>query len=308
MTRTGTPEASPALTRHRDHLITLTLALVFGLVIGVSLGALGGGGSILTVPALAYVLDEPVRAATTASLVIVAITALIGAFGHARSGNVRWTLGIVFGVFGVAASHFSTDLNRRVDPHALLLSFAALMLIAAAAMLRRASHPAHPAPACPDTSPAADTPRPPAGRSVISVTALATPAAATRTKISTQVAVKVTVAGLIVGFLTGFLGIGGGFIIVPALVMALDYPMPIAVGTSLLVIALNSAAALAARAGTETFHWALIVPFTLAAIVGSLGGKRIADRVSEANLSRAFAGLLIAVAGYVAIRSGVGLA
>ena len=110
-------------------------------------------------------------------------------------------------------------------------------------------------------------------------------------------------AGLAVGFLTGLLGVGGGFIIVPALVMVLGYPMPVAVGTSLLVIAINSAAALAARVGHQTFHWSIIVPFTLAAIVGSLAGRRVAERVRPDTLTRAFSALLIAIAVYVTVRS-----
>ena len=88
------------------------------------------------------------------------------------------------------------------------------------------------------------------------------------------------VAGLVVGFLTGFLGVGGGFIIVPALVLTLQYDMPTAVGTSLLIISVNSGVALLARSGHQRFHWSVIVPFTLAAIAGSTAGKRIADRVT----------------------------
>ena len=110
-----------------------------------------------------------------------------------------------------------------------------------------------------------------------------------------------------VGFLTGLLGVGGGFIIVPALVMVLGYPMPIAVGTSLLVIAINSATALAARVGHQTFHWSVIVPFTVAAVAGSLVGHRVAERVRPETLARAFSVLLVAIAGYVAVRSGASL-
>ena len=116
-------------------------------------------------------------------------------------------------------------------------------------------------------------------------------------------AAKVIVAGLVVGFLTGFLGVGGGFIVVPALVLALAYDMPVAVGTSLLIISLNSGVALLARSGHQSFHWALIVPFTIAAVAGSAAGKRVADRASGAGLTRAFAVLLLLVAGYVVVRA-----
>lgn len=257
--------------------MTLTLALGAGLLIGISLGALGGGGSILTVPALVYVLGEPAAGATTASLVIVGITALAGGLGHARAGRVRWGMGTAFALAGVLASVAGTALNRAVPANALLLAFAGLMVVAAIGMLAQSARPAL-AGAKPE--PARNSPRAVAG--------------------------KVVLAGVVVGFLTGFLGVGGGFVVVPALVLALRYPMPVAVGTSLLVIAINSVAALLARAGTEQFHWALIVPFTLAAIAGSYGGKLVADRVPGPALTRAFGALLIVVAGYVMVRTLTG--
>jgi len=119
---------------------------------------------------------------------------------------------------------------------------------------------------------------------------------------------RVLAAGVAVGFLTGFFGVGGGFVIVPALVLALGLPMQTAIGTSLLVIAINSAASLAARAGNAHFDWELIVPFTLAAMVATTIGKRVADRVPNRTLSRAFAVLLLAVAGYTGIHSAIQLA
>jgi uncharacterized membrane protein YfcA len=104
----------------------------------------------------------------------------------------------------------------------------------------------------------------------------------------------------VVGFLTGFLGVGGGFIIVPALVLAIDMPMPIAVGTSLLIIAINSGASLAARTGHAHFDWPIIVPFTIAAMAASLAGKKIADQLPQTVTTRAFAVLILAVAAYTA--------
>lgn len=115
--------------------MTLGAALLLGVLIGLSLGALGGGGSILTVPALVYVISEPARAATTESLVIVGLTSLVAAVGHARAGHVRWSAGIAFGLTGVIASYAGTALNRDVDPNLLLLAFAGLIVIAATAML-----------------------------------------------------------------------------------------------------------------------------------------------------------------------------
>ena len=115
----------------------LVLAIPAGLLIGLSLGALGGGGSILTVPALVYLLHQPAHGATTGSLLIVGITALAGMAAHARAGHVRLAQGMVFGLIGVAGSYAGTRLSASADPHLLLTAFAALMLVAAAAMALR---------------------------------------------------------------------------------------------------------------------------------------------------------------------------
>ncbi|GAC1439881.1 MAG: sulfite exporter TauE/SafE family protein [Mycobacteriales bacterium] len=278
--------------------MTLALAVGLGLLIGLSLGALGGGGSILTVPALVYVLGDRAQSATTGSLVIVGITAAAATLGHARAGHVRWRAGFAFGVTGILASFGGTALNARVDPNLLLVCFAGLMLVAAAAMLTKTLIPTHP-----------DSDRDDAEAASLRRGPLPTMSPAVTTtrpdqRVSLAVGVRVAVAGIVVGFLTGFLGVGGGFVIVPALVLLLAYEMPTAVGTSLLIISLNSAVAIAARGGSHAqFHWAVIAPFTLAAVLASAGGKRIADRVSSSQLTRAFAGLLMVVATYVLARA-----
>ena len=256
-------------------------AIGLGLFIGLTLGALGGGGSVLTVPALVHVIGQDVRAATTSSLFIVGVSSVIAALGHARSGRVRWGVGAAFGATGLAAGVAGTAANQRVDPDVLLLSFAGVILVAAVGML--ANGPSS------DTDGGADR-RPEAARRW------------TPGRIG-----KVVAAGLVVGFMTGFFGVGGGFVIVPALTLALGMSMPLAVGTSLVVISINSAGALLARAGTADFDWAVIVPFTLAAIAGSLGGKKVADRVSERTLTRAFAVLLLGVAVHSATTSLIAL-
>ena len=266
----------------------LMAALALGAAIGLVMGGLGGGGSILTVPVLVFVLGLPALAATTASLVIVGITAAVAAVGHARSGGTRWRTGLLLVAVGVPASVLGSVLTRKVDENALLLAFAALMLVAAAGMLVRTQP--HDEPAEPEVTTGA------------TLTTTAVRPGATR-----RVAVRLVAVGVVIGFLTGFLGVGGGFIIVPVLVLALHFPMSAAVGTSLLVIALNSAVALAARAGSGDFDWEVIVPFTLAAVVGSLLGQRIAGRLPAATLTRAFAVLLLLVAGYVAVRAAQGL-
>ncbi len=276
--------------------MTVLLAVALGLLIGLSLGALGGGGSILTVPALVYALGETARTATTGSLVIVGITAAAASVGHARAGRVRWRAGLSFGAAGVAASLLGTHLNARVQPKVLLIAFAVLMLIAAGAMLAKTM-----VASSPDDDEAdhqAGALRRPVGSGAVQVEPDARQA---RSRL--RDVVPVLAAGLVVGFLTGFLGVGGGFIIVPALVLTLKYDMPTAVGTSLVVISLNSAVALLARGGQDNFHWAVIVPFTLAAIAGSGAGKKVADRVSGPHLTRGFAVLLLLVAGYVLLQA-----
>ena len=273
-------------------MILAAAAVGLGLLIGLTLGALGGGGSILTIPALVYVIGQDARAATTSSLFIIGISSVIAALGHARSGRVQWAVGLVFGITGIGAGVVGTLINRRIDPDVLLLAFAAVILVAAAGMLGRGGAREAAAAAVPS----ADLPDEPPP---------VTPAFGRRAGggVDWGVAVKVIAAGSLAGFMTGLFGVGGGFIIVPALTLALGLSMPQAVATSLVVIAVNSAAALAARAGTAEFDWSVIIPFTAAAIAGSLAGKQVADRLSALTLTRAFAGLLIAVAAYTATSS-----
>jgi uncharacterized membrane protein YfcA len=262
------------------------MAIPLGLLIGLSLGALGGGGSILTVPALVYGLGQDPPAATTSSLLVVGASSLIALVPHALAHRVRAVQGLLFGAIGTAGSLAGTTLSSNVPPQVLLTAFAALMLLVAALMLRRSRTTPDPASQHdPSTSPlltlrphpSCDCPR----------------------------LAKVLLTATAVGLLTGFFGVGGGFALVPALALALGFPIPTAIGTSLLVIALNSATALAARLGTGTtqLNWALIGIFTTAAITGSLLGGRLSTRANPEHLTRAFATLLIAVALYTAAHS-----
>jgi len=250
----------------------LAMALPIGLLIGLSLGALGGGGSILTVPALVYLLGQDPRAATTGSLLIVGITALAGMVVHHRFGRVRVVQGLVFGAPAVLLAAFSV----------LMLVVAAMMVVRRRAQLRAAAggevEAGSPNDPILQLRPAfvCDCPR----------------------------VLKVVAVASAVGLLTGFFGVGGGFVVVPALVLALGFTMPAAVGTSLLVIAINSTSALLSRMGNGVhLDWLLIGLFTLAAIVGSLLGSRLATRVRPQRLSAAFTMLLVAVALYTAVRS-----
>jgi uncharacterized protein len=267
----------------------LALALPIGLLIGLSLGALGGGGSILTVPALVYLLGQDTHAATTGSLLIVGVTALAGMMAHHRAGRVRIVQGLVFGVLGTVGAYVGSQLSVTVPPAVLLAAFSVLMLVVAAMMVvrRRAQLRAVTAGEVETGSPNG-------------------PVLQFRPTLVCDCArvLKVLVVASAVGLLTGFFGVGGGFVVVPALVLALGFTMPVAVGTSLLVIAINSASALLSRMGQGVhLDWLLIGVFTLAAIVGSLLGGRLATRVRPQRLTAAFTVLLVAVALYTAARS-----
>ncbi|MCX6463661.1 MAG: sulfite exporter TauE/SafE family protein [Pseudonocardiales bacterium] len=258
----------------------LIATVAVGLAIGLLMGVLGGGGGVLTVPVLVYLLGESPQEATTASLVIVGVTAVVGALSRWRSGGVRLRTGAAMAALGVPAAYAGTAVNQRLDPQVLLLAFAALLLVVAGALLagtRRGPAAGHaPGPGGPVT---------------------------VRGRRTAAALLPLVPAAVAIGFLTGLLGVGGGFLVVPALVLVLRMPMPTAIGTSLLVIALNSAASLVARAGTAEVDWSLVVPFTLAAVLATTFGRRVGARFSADALTRAFAVLLVAVAGLVAAQS-----
>lgn len=262
------------------------LASPLGFLIGLSLGALGGGGSILAVPALVYAAGQTPKHATTTSLVLVAITAVLGIVPHWRANRVRFGAGTIFGLAGIGGSLLGSHWNRSVDPNILLIAFSGLMIVAAYAMWRRRR-----------TAPV------PVLRSL---GAAAAPVFST-VRIDLRTAGKVVVAGTVVGLLTGFFGVGGGFVIVPALVLALGFTMPEAVGTSLLVITINSLVALTTRLQAGAIEWGTVIPFTVASLIGVVVGSRLASSRDSRSLERWFVGLLVIVAGYTAVRSGLAL-
>lgn len=266
--------------------MTILTMVLLGLAMGAIMGGLGGGGAILTVPALVYVVGQPVQQATTSSLVIVGLTAIVGMASYVPSGRVWWKIALGFGVAGVPAAVAGSRLNAQVDQSHLLIGFSALMVVAALAMVFGGDR----------TGDAAERQR---GRRSPEATG-ARRGAAARSQPSWP---GILAAGLAVGFLTGFFGVGGGFVIVPVLVLLLGLPMQDAVGTSLLIIAMNSATSLAARVGVADFDWSVIVPFTLAAMAATIAGKHVADRLPARRLQLAFAGLLVIVAGYTAWQS-----
>ncbi|MCX4584057.1 sulfite exporter TauE/SafE family protein [Streptomyces sp. NBC_01481] len=235
------------------------LALIAGAVIGLALGALGGGGSVLAVPALIYLLGFTPVAATTASLVIVTVTSATALSAHARDRHVRWRTGLLFAAAGVGPAMLGGALAGRLPAAVLTVAFAVVR------MLRPRS----------------------SSESIIHVR----PG-------------RAGAAGAGLGAVTGVLGVGGGFLAVPALVNVLGMRIRAAVGTSLLVITVNSLAALAMRAGTaDGLDWAVIGPFAGAAILGAWDGKRLSAKLSGQTLQRVFALVLLAVAGFMLVEA-----
>lgn len=236
------------------------LLFVAGLMIGGVLGALGAGGSILAVPVLVYLGGQSAHAATSASLVVVGLGAIGGLASHLPRGFVQVRSGLLFASVGVAGSIAGSRLNRAVPEDVLILSFVALLLVVAGMMLRRRS----------------------------------------RTELDGTGEVHVgrlIAVGLSVGFLTGFLGVGGGFVIVPGLVIAMGFTMPAAVGTSLVVIVMNALVALGARADSLDVPWGITLALAAGTMLGSWAAGRFARRLDPRALTTGFAGLLIVVAG-----------
>jgi len=286
--------------------VRLLLSLPLGVLLGMALGALGGGGSILAVPALVYVVGLEPKPAVTTSLVVVGVAAVGGMIGHWRGGRVRLAAGLWFGIAGIGGSLLGTRLNRAVDPTVLLIAFSGLMVVAAWRMWA-STRPKDPDPAV-HLSTDARASEVPVGQLDPSVGATDSRASALRLRRGTgrstvSLVASFVVAGTAVGFMTGFFGVGGGFIIVPTLVLVLGFDMPEAVGTSLLIIAINSAIALSSRIATTGVDWRVAIPFTVAALVGALVGNRVADRLPSSDLIRWFAALLVVVALYTFVNS-----
>jgi uncharacterized protein len=272
------------------------LASPLGFLIGLALGALGGGGSIVAVPALVYVAGQEPAAATTTSLLVVGTAAVVGMVGHARAGRVRFGAGLVVGLTGIGGSLAGSALNRAVDGDLLLLGFGLLVLVAAWRMISGC-------PSCTRTGEErALTEGDRSGRAPGGIALL------TKRRLDTAMVLRVALVGTAVGFLTGLFGVGGGFVIVPALTLILGFTMPQAIGTSLLVIAINAATALAARLGTTGVDWSVALPFTAAALAGVLTGSSIANRIDAGALVRWFAASLVALSLYITTTALISLA
>ena len=249
----------------------MLLALAGGLAVGLLMGALGGGGAILAIPLLVYGFGFTPVQATLASLVVVGIGAVTGVLTQARS--LDWRRGTLFGALGLAGAYGGRVLAHGIDGQLLLLAFSVLLLVVASLMVRKARRG--------------------------SVRASRADAASRPSAFWQGLALVGAATG--VGFLTGFFGVGGGFAIVPALTLLLGLSMATAVGTSLLVILINSLVALALGAGAlPSLDWSALAPLLATSVVGTLAGTWGGRRVPQRSLQLAFAIFLYVVAAYMA--------
>jgi uncharacterized membrane protein YfcA len=235
------------------------LDLVLGFGIGLSLGLMGGGGSLLTVPALVYLVGQTPQAAVTTSLAIVGANSLMGASFHRAQGTLNWKVALTFGGAGMLVSYLSAGLSKLMPEALLLIAFAIVMLLVGGLMLIRTSNDS--------------------------------------VEMSKLRSLPVVIAsGAGVGLMTGILGIGGGFLIVPALVMLVGLPMQMAVGTSLIIIAMNSLAGFLGHAGDGSLNMTMTVIFTAAGLVGTFAGARLNKRLPAGKLQKVFAWFVILLA------------
>jgi uncharacterized protein len=243
------------------------LAILFGAAIGVAVGTLGGGGSVLAVPVLVYLLGEDLPDATTAGLAVVGAGALAGAARHALAGRVCWRHAVSFTVAALPGIALGTLAGEAVPDELLLIALALVLLAAARSVWRRGEQGA------PDGDPGADSCPP-----------LRLP--------------RDALAGIAVGFVTGFLGVGGGFLIVPTLAVGLAFTLRTAVGTSLAIITATSALSLAAHlAAGRAVDVPLTTAMALACAAGAVAGAAASGRIPQRALGRGFAALVVAVAG-----------
>jgi uncharacterized membrane protein YfcA len=244
--------------------VTLAATLAAAVVIGLLLGLLGGGGSILTLPVLIYLAGQQAQPAIAASLFVVAVTSAIAVIPHARAGRVQWRTGLIFGVAGLAGAYAGGRLAAYVPATALLAGFGLLIAAAAITMIRSCRRPLR------------------------------------GTSRTTRLPALLGL-GATVGLITGMVGAGGGFVIVPVLVLLAGLSMTTAVGTSLLVITMQSGAGLAGHLQHATINWPLTLAVTGLAITGSLAGARLATRMPAQVLRTSFGWFLTAMAALVLV-------
>lgn len=250
-----------------------TLGAGLALLVGFVLGLLGGGGSVLTVPILIYALHVPVKPAIATSLCVVGLVAFIGFLSHLRQRTVATKVALTFGPFAVVAAYAGARIAKHIPSEAQLVLFALVGLAGSVLMLRGTSMKS-------------------GGTGSVGYTF----------DFDRRTVALLGLQGIGVGLLTGVIGVGGGFLIVPALVLVAKLPMRLAVGTSLLVITMNALSGFAGYAGTVQIDWYLVAWFTGFAAVGSIVGTLASKRVPQQRLRQVFAALLIAVSLYVLYR------
>ncbi len=247
----------------------MVLAVPLGIAIGVVVGTVGGGGAILALPVLVYILDEGVGPASTASLIVVALGASVGAGAQARHGQLCWRVAVTFSAPAAVGAYLGTLGSGLVGARTLILAFVPVMLVAAILTYRRGDDAG-------DEDASGGCPRP----------GLAPSAG----------------AGLAVGAMTGFFGVGGGFLIVPALTALLALPVRRAVATSLAIITLTGIAALVSHLveGAEP-NWPLTLTLSASAAIGALGGSALGRRLSAETLAHAFGAVVALVALFLLV-------
>lgn len=244
----------------------MLIELAAGALLGIALGTVGGGGAVLAVPVLVYLLGQSVHAATTESLVIVVAAAAAGAASHARHGAVCWRLATAFVLAAAPGSILGTLANHVAPAESLLGGFALLLLAVAVLTWRRGAGAGSEADgACPE----------------LDLRVIAT-------------------AGLAIGILTGLFGVGGGFAVVPALALGLRVPLRRAIATSLVIVtAVSTVTLLEHLVGKAPIAWSVVVPFAAAAVVTASFGGTLARRLPRRTLARGFALMLAGIATYL---------
>lgn len=245
-------------------LALLLVSVLMVMLTGAILGLLGGGGSVLTLPIMLMVVGLEPFTASAMSVVVMCATAPVSAIVHARRGNVRLGLGLAFGAMGAVGAFVGGRLARHVPQPVLFAGFVVVMLITAQAMLRR-----RPAAAA---TPAASPPQPLWAQGLLAA------------------------SGVVVGMISGLLGVGGGFLIVPVLSLIGRIPLAAAIGTSTVVITMNSLSSAVGQRAVQFVDWQFAVAFCLASATGTLLGSRLSHRVAPERLRRWF-GVLVIVAG-----------
>lgn len=247
----------------------LPLLAVLSVAIGISLGLLGGGGSILTVPLLNYVAGMEPKEAIASSLFVVGTTSVFSTIAHARRGNVRWRTGLIFGAASMVGAFLGGLIGGFIPGVILMIAFALMMLATSIVMLRKRSGGS--------TNTADDVN---AGLPLL----------------------KILAEGLVVGLVTGLVGAGGGFLVVPALALLGGLSMTAAVGTSLVVISMKSFAGLAGYLTTVSLDWPVVLLVTAAALVGAVIGARLTSVVPEAALRKGFGYFVLVMGIFVLVQ------